>query len=59
MNPAAPWAQQGWGHVGPEIVNATVQDLLGTEAAPAKPGEAVAFMEGMHQSRQEFWSRFP
>ncbi|HEX9815999.1 MAG TPA: S8/S53 family peptidase, partial [Candidatus Thermoplasmatota archaeon] len=30
----SPWAQQGWGHLGPEVVNATIDHVLGVKVAP-------------------------
>jgi hypothetical protein len=57
VNPAAPYTQQGWGHVGPEIVNATRDDLLGVKAAPEKSDEARAYQESMYRYRETLWSR--
>jgi hypothetical protein len=59
VNPAAPWLQQGWGHIGPELANATLAHILGTTEAPAKPEGARIFMGGVHDVRREFWYRFP
>lgn len=56
VNPVAPWAQVGWGHLGPEVVNATVAHLTGAETAPEKPVEAVAFQEALYTYRQQLWS---
>ncbi len=56
VNPAAPWLQMGWGHVGPEIVNATLEHLLGIKEAPAKPAGAVAFQESVHEYRKQLWA---
>lgn len=53
---ASPWAQQGWGHVGPEIVNATVEHLLGLKPAPEKPDAAVSYQESLYRAREAFWS---
>lgn len=58
VNPAAPWLQMGWGHVGPEIVNATRDHILGVVVAPDKP-EARAFQEGMMAYREQLWSIIP
>jgi hypothetical protein len=55
VNPAAPWLQMGWGHLGPEIVNDTVAHLLGDEA-PQKPAEVVAYQEAWFAYRQQVWS---
>lgn len=56
VNPAAPWLQMGWGHLGPEMVNATVAHLLGQEEAPQKSAEAVAFQEALFAYRQQLWA---
>ncbi len=56
VNPVAPWLQMGWGHVGSEIVNASVDHLLGIKEAPEKPAGAVAFQELMFRYRQETWA---
>jgi hypothetical protein len=58
VNPAAPWAQMGWGHVGPEIVNSTVNHVLGILVAADKP-EARAFQEGVMEYRRALWSVIP
>ena len=57
VNSAGPWAQQGWGHVGPEIVPATVDHILGTKAAPEKGEEARVFQESMYRYRETLWNR--
>ncbi|HET6399151.1 MAG TPA: S8/S53 family peptidase [Candidatus Thermoplasmatota archaeon] len=59
VNPAAPWLQQGWGHVGPETVNATVAHLLGIEEAPRKPETARTFMEANMAYRRQLWGFLP
>lgn len=56
VNPAAPWTQMGWGHVGPEIVDATVAHILGIEEAPDKPTEAKQFQEGIYEGRRQAWA---
>lgn len=57
VNPAAPYAQMGWGHVGPEIAQGTFEHLVGIEAAPQKPGEARQFQETMYHYREALWNR--
>lgn len=55
VNPAAPWAQQGWGHVGPEIVETSVLGILGQQALDPKPQEARAYMEALYEERKATW----
>lgn len=55
VNPAAPWLQQGWGNINPEITNATRDHLLGVQEAPAKAMEAQLFMEGLATYREAAW----
>jgi hypothetical protein len=55
VNPAAPWLQMGWGHVGIDLVDPAVADLLGSSAAPEKDAGAVAFMEALHAYRELLW----
>ncbi len=52
----SPWAQQGWGHVGPEVVNATIAHLLGVKVAAEKPDAAVSYQESLYRAREAFWS---
>lgn len=54
VNPAAPWLQQGWGHVGPEMADAAVLHLLG-EAPAADKAQARAFQEALMESRRLIW----
>ncbi len=56
VNPAAPYLQMGWGHVGPEIVDAAVARLLGGGGAPRDAG-AVAFQEALYQYRVQLWGQ--
>jgi hypothetical protein len=51
----APWISQGWGHVGPELVEPAVQHLLGTLEAPVKPQAAREYMGGVHDARKAAW----
>lgn len=59
VNPAAPWVQQGWGHVGPDIVAPSVEHILGVREAPPKPEAARAHQEAVHQYRGTLWSVLP
>ena len=54
VNPAAPWLQQGWGHVGPEMADAAVLHLLG-EAPAADKAQARTFQEALMESRRLIW----
>ncbi len=56
VTPGAPWVSQGWGHIGPEIIPAAVEHLLGINEAPQKPAEARQYMGNVHQARQEAWA---
>ncbi len=51
LNPAAPWAQWGWGFYDGLVANATIDHFL-VEEAPAKPMAAVAYMDALYQGRQ-------
>lgn len=55
VNPVAPWLQQGWGNIGPETVEPTVNHILEIEAAPEKPTEAHAFMDALITYREAVW----
>ncbi len=55
VNPAAPWVQMGWGHVDGETGDRAAAHILGIEEAPARPAEAVAYMEGVYAYRQQAW----
>lgn len=55
VNPAAPWLQMGWGHVGPEIVADTAAVLLGTKGEVEKDDGAVAFQEALYDYRVRLW----
>ncbi len=59
VNPAAPWAQMGWGHVDPTIVPAAVAHVLGLSEAPAKNIDAVAFQTAVHEYRTALWENQP
>jgi hypothetical protein len=57
VNPAAPWLQMGWGHVGPEIVDDAVAWLL-SAAPPTMPLEktgAEAFQGALYEYRVQLW----
>lgn len=54
VNPAAPWLQQGWGHIGPEMADAALLHLLGEAPAPEKP-EARLFQDAMLEVRRAIW----
>ncbi len=51
LNPVAPWVQWGWGFYDGLVANATIEHLLG-EPAPAKPMEAVLYMEALYAGRE-------
>lgn len=55
VNPAAPWLQMGWGHVGPEIIDAAVAHILGTTVAEDRDSGAVAFQEALYDYRVRLW----
>lgn len=55
--PVSPWISQGWGHVGPEIIEAATAQALGTENHE-KDGQAVTYMEAQYQYRQTVWALF-
>lgn len=56
VNPAAPWLQMGWGHVGPDAVEPAALHLLGEEELPEKPAEAVLFQDAVMAYREALWS---
>lgn len=56
VNPAAPWTQMGWGHVGPEIVADAVALLLaGDLGVPADKAQAAAFQGALYDYRVQLW----
>jgi hypothetical protein len=55
VNPAAPYLQMGWGHVGPEIAGPAVAHLLGTAVAEGRDAGAVAFQEALYDYRVRLW----
>lgn len=55
VNPVAPWTQQGWGHVGPEVVADAVAVFTGEHDVPEKPGMAKDW-NGHHMTvRKTYW----
>lgn len=57
VNPAAPWLQMGWGHVGPEILPDLAGHLLGTSPAPAPDAGAAAFQGALYSYRVRLWGQ--
>jgi hypothetical protein len=56
VNSAAPYAQMGWGHVGPEIVQALVDRLLaGDLSVPAGKADAARFQGLLYDYRVQLW----
>lgn len=51
LNPVAPWVQWGWGFYDGLVADATITHLLETPA-PAKPDEAVLYMETVFLAKQ-------
>ncbi|PKK86124.1 MAG: hypothetical protein CVT48_02560 [Thermoplasmata archaeon HGW-Thermoplasmata-1] len=59
--PGAPFIQMGWGYVGPEIVNDTVDILLGkTQYEPSLEKQlAEPYMDAVYELRKTFWGNWP
>jgi subtilisin family serine protease len=57
VTPVSPWISQGWGHVGPEVIEAATAQALGLENYE-KDGQAVSYMEAQYQYRQTVWALF-
>ena len=55
VNPAAPWLQMGWGHVGDAGVQPAVDHILGAKQAPERDAGAVSFQTALHAYRQALW----
>lgn len=55
VNPAAPWAQMGWGHVGPEIVQPMVELLKNGTLEPTGKDQAAIFQEALFDYRVRLW----
>ncbi len=68
--PEQPWLSQGWGHIGPELIEAAAQCIIQNPhlhmadpefmenpgACADKPDEAKQYMEQVHRARQQAWS---
>ncbi len=59
--PVAPFLQMGWGYIGPEIVNETVDILLGKkEWTPSLEKQlAEPYMNAVYELRKQFWGNWP
>lgn len=57
LNPAAPWTQWGWGFYDGWVANATVDHLLGTDEAPAKPLPIRLYMEAQHEVKKTLYDQ--
>jgi hypothetical protein len=61
--PVAPlsFLQMGWGYIGPEIVNETVDILLGRkEWTPTQEKQlAEPYMNAIYELRKQFWDNWP
>jgi hypothetical protein len=59
--PAAPFLQMGWGYIGPEIVNDTVDILLGKKQYQPTPEKQLAepYMNAIYELRKQFWDNWP
>jgi hypothetical protein len=55
VNPAAPWLQMGWGHVGPEVVDKAAAKLLGATPYEAWDPGAKAFQDALYDYRVRLW----
>ena len=57
----APFLQMGWGYIGPEMVNDTVDILLGKkEWTPTLEKQlAEPYMNAIYELRRQFWENWP
>jgi hypothetical protein len=56
-----PFLQMGWGYIGPEMVNDTVDLLLGkTQYEPSLEKQlAEPYMSAIYELRKQFWDNWP
>jgi hypothetical protein len=57
----APFLQMGWGYIGPEIVNDTVDILLGKKQYEPSLEKQLAepYMNAIYELRKQFWTNWP
>lgn len=55
VNPVAPWFQQGWGHVGPDVALDALAVITGAHDVPEKPSGAKEWNARHMELREFYW----
>ncbi len=55
VNSIAPWLQMGWGFVSKDIIDESIDVLLGKRELPKKPRGAIRYMEWIYEMRKNIW----